>query len=107
MDCVSSGVSTRGAAFGAGSVRIGGFFLLRVKQLPNIYAYRVCNILQSRDGGSIDASLHKSNETNGVVRLFREFFLGEIRREAEMGDILAEHSIEMGHAARVKELVPD
>lgn len=78
----------------------------RTEQLPDFYAYRIRNIFKPRDRWGINPSLHKSNETNGVVRLFREFFLGEVRGEAVMGDILAEQSIEVGHAARLKELDP-
>jgi hypothetical protein len=77
-----------------------------MEQLPDFDAYGVRNIFQPRNRWRIDAPLHKSNETDCVVCLFCEFFLGKIRREAEMGDIPAEQFIEVGHAARLKELEP-
>lgn len=64
-----------------------------IKQLPDIHTDRVGNIFEPRNRRGIDTSLYQPNETNGVVRFFRELFLGEVRREAEMGDILAEQSI--------------
>lgn len=70
--------------------------------MPDFYAYRVRYIFQPCDRRGVNPALHKTNETNGVVRLFREFFLGKFSGEAEMGDIPTEQSIEMGHAARVK-----
>lgn len=77
-----------------------------MEQLPDFYAYCVRYIFKPCDRWGINAALHKANETNGVVRLFRKFFLGELRREAEMGDIPTEQSIKVGHTARLKELEP-
>lgn len=64
-----------------------------MEQTPDFHTYDVRNIFQPRKRRRVDTSLHKSNETNGVVCLFRELFLGKVSREAVMGDILAEQSI--------------
>jgi hypothetical protein len=60
-----------------------------MEQLPDFYAYRVRNIFQPRNRRRIDTPLHKADETNRVVCLFRELFLGKIRLKAEMGNIPA------------------
>ena len=75
-----------------------------MKQAPNIHTHGRSNILKSRYGGSIYASLHKSNKINRVICFFRELFLGEVCLAAEMGNIPAEQSVEVSHAASLKEL---
>ena len=69
------------------------FRLARIEEPPNFYTYSVGDVFQTRDGRSVNSSLHEPNEINRVIGLFRQLFLREVRFPAEVGNVLAEQSI--------------
>ena len=77
-----------------------------IKQLPNLYTDHIRYIFETRNRRGIDTPFNQPNKINRIVGLLRQLFLCEFRRPAEVGDVLAKHSIELGHAASLKELVP-
>jgi hypothetical protein len=77
-----------------------------MKQLPNLNADHIGNIFEPSNRGGINTPFDKANEINRVLSFFRQLFLCEFCRPAEVRNVPAKHSIELGHAASLKELVP-
>jgi len=75
-----------------------------MEQLPGFNTKNIPNVFKPGNGWRINATLHKSNKINRIIRSFRELFLSELRFAAEVRNIPAKQSIEVGHAASLKEL---